>query len=138
VGRVGPLRVARRVAGGRLIVSGEQLGIPGLGFQVASDKALGDSAKQAAIRDYLQRIRAAQAWQRQHKDEWAATYSQLTKLPLELTTKLLQVEPQPTTIGSDVIGAQQAEADAFFAAGLIPAKVDFAAAADDRFNDIDA
>jgi sulfonate transport system substrate-binding protein len=124
--------------GGRLIISGDQLGIPGLGFQVASDKALGDPAKQAAIRDYLQRVRAAQAWQRDHKEAWATTYSQLTKLPPELTAKLLQVDSQPTAIDAAVIHAQQAEADAFFAAGLIPNRVDFAAVADTRFNDIDA
>lgn len=124
--------------GAKLIVSGQQLGIPGLGFQVSSDAALADAGKVAAIRDFLTRLRGAQAWQRQHKDEWATTYSKLTKLPIELTTKLLDVETAPTPIDAAVIDAQQAEADAFFAAGLIPAKVDFAQVADTRFNDIAA
>ena len=122
--------------GAKLIVSGQQLDIPGLGFQVSSDTALANPEKVAAIRDYLTRLRQAQAWQREHKDEWAKTYSDLTKLPIELTTQLLAVDTAPTVIDSSVIDAQQAEADAFFAAGLIPAKVDFASVADDQFNDI--
>ena len=122
--------------GATLIVSGPQLGIPGLGFQVSSDKALANPEKVAAIRDFLTRLRGAQAWQREHKEDWAKKYSELTKLPIEVVTKLLTTESEPTPIDADIIAAEQAEADAFFEAGVIPAKVDFATVADDQFNDI--
>jgi len=124
--------------GAKLIVTGPELGIPGLGFQVASDKALANPDKVAAIRDFLTRLRGAQAWQREHKDEWAKKYSELTKLPIEVTTKLLTAETEPTPIDADIIAAEQAEADAFFEAGVIPTKVDFSTVADDQFNDIPA
>ena len=124
--------------GAQLILSGQQLDIPGLGFQVSSDTALANPEKVAAIRDYLTRLRAAQAWQREHKDDWAKKYSELTKLPIELTTKLLAVDTVPTIIDESIIAAEQAEADAFFAAGLIPAEVDFSTVADDRFNSVAA
>ena len=122
--------------GAKLIVTGPELGIPGLGFQVSSDKALANPDKVAAIRDFLTRLRGAQAWQREHKEDWAKKYSELTKLPIEVTTKLLTAETEPTPIDVDIIAAEQAEADAFFEAGVIPAKVDFSTVADDQFNDI--
>lgn len=124
--------------GGRLIVTGADLGIPGLGFQVTSEKALADPGKEAAIRDFLRRLRVAQQWQRTNKDAWAATYSELTKLPLELAKQMLQVDSQPTLIDDAVVQAQQEEADAFFEAGLIPKAVDFSTVVDTRFNDIAA
>jgi sulfonate transport system substrate-binding protein len=122
--------------GAQMILTGQQLGIPGLGFQVSSDTALANPAKVAALRDYLTRVRAAQAWQREHRDEWAEKYSELTKLPIELTTKLLAVDSVPTIIDASVIDAQQAESDGFFAAGLIPTEIDFSEVVDERFNDI--
>ncbi len=131
-----PFSSVAQSQGAKLLVSGEQLGIPGLGFLVSSDSTLADSAKVAAIGDFLGRYRAAQAWQGEHKDEWAKKYSELTTLPLELTQNLLKVDPQPTPIDDAVIQAQQAEADAFSAAGLIPTKIAFADFADTQFNAI--
>lgn len=131
-----PFSSVAQAAGAKIILTGEKLGIPGLGFQITSDKALADPGKEAAIRDYLGRLRAAQEWQKTNKDAWAAKYSELTKLPLELTKTLLKVDGVPVLIDDAVVKAQQAEADAFFAAGLIPAKVDFSKVVDARFNDV--
>jgi len=131
-----PYSALAQSQGAKLIVTGEQLGILGLGFQVSSDAALADPAKVAAIRDFLGRLRQAQAWQRAHKDDWAAKYSELTKLPIDLAKQMLSVDSVPLLIDDETIGAEQAEADAFFAAGVIPAAVDFASVADDRFNDV--
>jgi sulfonate transport system substrate-binding protein len=131
-----PFSSVAQAAGAKIILTGEKLGIPGLTFQIASEKALGDAGKEAAIRDFLARIRAAQDWQRTNKDAWAAKYSELTKLPIEVTKTLLKVDGVAIKVDDTVVKAQQAEADAFFAAGLIPAKVDFAKVADARFNDV--
>ena len=131
-----PFSSVAQSSGAKLLVSGEQLGIPGLGFLVSSDSTLSDPAKVAAISDFLGRYRAAQAWQTEHKDEWATKYSELTTLPLELTQNLLKVDPKATLIDDALITAQQSEADAFFAAGLIPSKIDFADFADAQFNSI--
>ena len=86
--------------------------------------------------DFIGRYRAAQAWQAGHKDEWAKKYSELTTLPLELTQNLLKVDPQAAPLDDTLVQAQQAEADAFASAGLIPAKIDFAQFVDDRFNSV--
>jgi sulfonate transport system substrate-binding protein len=131
-----PYSALARAQGAQLILSGEELGIPGVGFQVASEASLGDPEKEAAIRDYLGRLRQAQAWQRENKEAWAEKYSELTKLPLDLAKELLQQDTVPVLIDDAMISAQQAEADAFFAAGLIPTEINFAEFADDRFNDI--
>jgi sulfonate transport system substrate-binding protein len=131
-----PFSIQAQAQGATFGVTGDQLGIPGLTFQVASDKALADPAKSAAIADFLTRARAAQVWQRTNKDAWAQKYSELTKLPVDLARGVLAVDPVFTAIDPAVVSAQQAEADGFFAAGLIPTKVDFAAAVDDRFNAI--
>jgi hypothetical protein len=42
----------------------------------------------------------------------------------------------PSLMDDAVVEAQQAEADAFFAAGLIPSEVDFSSVADARFDDV--
>jgi sulfonate transport system substrate-binding protein len=129
-----PFSLQAQAQGATFVVTGDQLGIPGLTFQVASDKALADPAKSAAIADFLARYRAAQVWQRTNKDAWAQKYSELTKLPVDLARGVLGVDPVFTAIDGAVVSAQQAEADGFFAAGLIPTKVDAAAIVDDRFN----
>lgn len=131
-----PFSSVAQAAGAKIILTGQQLGIPGHTFQVSSEKALGDPGKEAAIRDFIGRIRSAQAWQIKNKDAWAAKYSELTKLPVELTKTLLKEDSVPLKIDDAVVTAQQAEADAFFAAQLIPAKVDFTNVVDARFNDV--
>ncbi|MFT3855066.1 MAG: ABC transporter substrate-binding protein [Ilumatobacteraceae bacterium] len=131
-----PFSSVAQAQGAHLITTGEQLGIPGYTFLVSSESTLGDDAKVAAIRDLIARYRVAQAWQAEHKDEWAAKYSELTTLPLELTQNLLKVDPQAVLLDATLIAAQQDEADAFAGAGLIPAEVDFADFVDDRFNSV--
>ena len=133
-----PFSSVAQSQGGKLILTGQDLGIPGLGFQVASDKALADPEKEVAIRDLLSRYRQAQEWQRENKDAWAEKYSELTKLPLDLAKNLLSIDTEPRLLDDSVIKAQQDEADAFYEAGLIPTEVDFATVVDDRFNDIAA
>jgi sulfonate transport system substrate-binding protein len=122
--------------GASFVVTGDEMGIPGWGFQVASDKALADPAKEAAMRDYLGRLRVAQQWQRDNKDAWGAKYSELTGLPADVTQQMLEVDTVPSLMDDKVVESQQAEADAFFAAGLIPAAVDFSTVADARFDDV--
>jgi len=131
-----PFSSVAQSQGAHLISTGEQLGIPGYTFLVSSEKTLADDAKVAAITDFIGRYRAAQAWQAGHKDEWAKKYSELTTLPLELTQNLLKVDPQAAPLDDTLVQAQQAEADAFASAGLIPAKIDFAQFVDDRFNSV--
>lgn len=131
-----PFASVAQSQGGKLILSGDQIGIPGYTFLVSSPKTLANSGKEAAIRELIRRYRVAQNWQITHKAEWAKTYAELTKLSEDLAAKVLAVDPQPVAIDASLVAAQQAEADAFHAAGLIPTKVDFSTVVDDRFNDV--
>lgn len=132
-----PFSTVAESQGAKLILSGQSLQIPGLGFEVTNAQALKDPAKAAAILDFLGRLRTAQAWATAHVDDWAQTYAQLTKLAPEVATKVLRItSPMPAKLDAGLIGAEQAEADAFYAAKLIPAKVDFAQVVDARFTDI--
>ena len=130
-----PFTIVAQQDGASLLVNGDELGIPGYGFQVSSDAALSDPTK-VAIRDFVSRLRVAQQWQRQHKDEWAATYSELTGLDIDLATESLRFDTQPVLLDEELIAIQQEEADGFYAAGLIPSEIDFAEFVDPQFNDV--
>jgi sulfonate transport system substrate-binding protein len=118
-----PFASVAEAQGAKMILTGQDLGIPGLAFEVASDSALRNPTKTAAITDFLGRLRAAEAWEQANKPAWAQKYAALTKLPLALTEKVLQFDTNPAALDTAVVGAEQAEADAFYAAALIPTKV---------------
>ena len=99
--------------------------------------ALGDPAKAAAIKDYLQLLDEAYAWAAQHQSPWAATWAKATGLPLPVMVQAVK-DDQTTPVGITpaVISSEQSVANAFTSAGLIPDKVDFANFAVSTFNDI--
>ena len=102
---------------------------------MASRAALADPAKAAAIRDYLKLIAQAHAWANTHQSVWAQTWSKATGLPLSIMAKAAADDTAATVpITSSVISTQQAIANVFTAAGLIPGHVDFANFAVTTFN----
>jgi sulfonate transport system substrate-binding protein len=132
-----PFATVAESQGARLIVSGRDLKIPGTGFEVTNPQAFHDLAKAAAIHDFLGRLRRAQAWANAHVDVWAQTYSRLTKVALDVSTRVLQLTvTRPAKLDEALIAAEQAEADAFYAAKLIPTRVDPSKFIDSRFPDI--
>lgn len=120
--------------GARILVNGAPIGKT-YSFEVASRAALADPAKAAAIRVYLKLIAQAHAWANTHQPVWAQTWSQATGLPLSIMTKAAADDTLVTVpITSAVISTQQAIANVFTAAGLIPGHVDFANFAVTTFN----
>lgn len=120
--------------GARILVNGAPIGKT-YSFEVASRAALADPAKAAAIRVYLKLIAQAHAWANTHQSAWAQTWSQATGLPLSIMTKAAADDTLVTVpITSTVISTQQAIANVFTAAGLIPGHVDFANFAVTTFN----
>jgi sulfonate transport system substrate-binding protein len=110
--------------GGRTITTGAGL-IGGFIFQVARAGALDDPKLEAAIDDYLRRVSRAATWAVTHKDVWAEHYARITKLPAAVVASTLdRFELTYFPIDRAVVEAQQAEADAFAAAGLIPKAID--------------
>ena len=120
--------------GAKVLVSGAPIGKT-YSFEVASRAALANPAKAAAIRDYLKLIAQAHAWANTHQSEWAQTWSKATGLPLSIMAKATADDTAVTVpISSSVISTQQAIANVFTAAGLIPGHVDFANFAVTTFN----
>lgn len=126
--------------GARELVSGADAKSQGLSnaltFEVANRAALADPAKNAALRDYVVRIAKANTWARQHPDQWARVYAQLTGLPASVASSAVpRLALTPVPVDDTVLDAEQKLADAFTAANQLPGKVDLSGYLDRRFND---
>jgi sulfonate transport system substrate-binding protein len=120
--------------GARILVNGTPIGKT-FSFEVASQAALANPAKAAAITDYLKLIAQAHAWADTHQSAWAATWAQATGLPLGIMTKATADDTAVTVpISSTVVSTEQSIANVFTAAGLIPGHVDFAKYSVTTFN----
>jgi sulfonate transport system substrate-binding protein len=107
----------------RILVNGNGYGAP-YSFEVASRAALADPAKAAAIRDYLKILNQAYVWSQSHIQTWAKLWGDATGLPTSIMMKASQDDVnKPATITPGVISAEQQLVNAFYSAGLIPAKV---------------
>ncbi|WP_026927233.1 ABC transporter substrate-binding protein [Granulicoccus phenolivorans] len=120
---------ARSIADGRGVTSGYS-------YVLATDKALADPGKTAAIEDLLQRIRRGYAWAHANPEAWATKYTALTGLKPEVARAVLARENFTfVPIDDAVIAEQQKQADVYHAQGLLRAKLDVSAEYDTRFND---
>lgn len=119
--------------GARVLANGEDL-VNGLNFQVASQAALDDPATTAALEDYLTRITKAQLWASEHREEWSKVWAEQTGLAPAITLAAAKNRPvTPVPVDQSVVDSEQAMADAFTDAGLIPEPVDVSAFFTDRF-----
>jgi sulfonate transport system substrate-binding protein len=109
--------------GGRALADTKQYGSP-YAFQVASDAALSDQGKAAAINDYEKILNQAYVWSASHTGTWAGIWAAATGLPSATMTKAAQDDVNtPVQITSAVINAEQKVTDAFYQAGEIPTDV---------------
>ncbi|GHI09527.1 ABC transporter substrate-binding protein [Streptomyces cellostaticus] len=121
---------------GRVLTTGEGV-TNGLSFQVAAPAALENPKKAAAIKDYLTRLRRAQAWVHGHQEEWAKVWAKDTGLPYEValaSVKRTNSTRVPVAVDKPLVASEQQIADAFTELKLIPKKVDFGDFVDTRFN----
>jgi sulfonate transport system substrate-binding protein len=119
----------------RILVNGQGFGNP-YSFEVASQAALNDPAKAAAIRDYLKLIAQAHVWANTHPAAWAKVWAAGTGLPVSvMLTAAKDAAATPVPITPAIIAAEQHVTDAFAAAGLIPNKINFSGFAVTKFND---
>ncbi|AWB84918.1 ABC transporter substrate-binding protein [Corynebacterium liangguodongii] len=101
-------------------------------FGVASDKALADRQKEAALADFLARVSEAYEWGSAHPEEWAQAYAQASGFDpqaAKLHTRSLRL---PIALDDDVNGKQNELIDAFASDNLIKA-FDFSTIVDRRF-----
>ncbi|MEV5874692.1 ABC transporter substrate-binding protein [Streptomyces sp. NPDC052101] len=122
---------------GRVLTTGEGI-TNGLTFQVAAPSALKDPKKAAVIKDYLARLRRAQAWVYSHQREWAQVWAKDTGLPYDVA--LASVKRSNSTrvavaVDKPLVASEQQIADTFTELKLIPGKVGFGSFVDTRFND---
>ncbi|MBW0104663.1 ABC transporter substrate-binding protein [Pseudonocardia sp. KRD291] len=124
---------AQLQAGARTIATGQGTA-NGYNFQVASNAALADPARQAAVGDLLARIAQAQRYSNVDRAGRAKVWSEETKLPLPVTTLAADRGPDtPVPMDDALVGSEQDLADAFSDAGVIPGRVRFADFVDRRF-----
>lgn len=111
--------------GARLLRDGEGIN-NSVTFYAASDKALANPAKRAALRDAFGRIAKARAWTSAHLDEYARYYALQTAMTpdLALTTLARRGDRPLSPITPQIIAAAQAVTDDYAARGIFPTRAD--------------
>jgi sulfonate transport system substrate-binding protein len=126
----------RASVGARVLTTG--LGrLSGNYLYAASTAALADPARRAAIVDYLGRVQRAYLWADAHPGNWAALEAAATGAPASLYRQQRRERSAPTRLGpvdAVAVASQQAVADGFAKAGVIPAHVDVAPIWDQGLN----
>ena len=103
----------------------------------ANIDTLADPKKVALIQDYLGLVRKAYAWSTQHPDDWAAIVANAIAVPKAYVLDSFHRKSSPYTlqpVTAAAVASQQAVADVFAKAGLLPKPVDVAPLWDNRFN----
>ena len=116
--------------GGRILRDGRGINTA-LGFITATEAALADPAKRAAIVQYLDRLARAGDWALANREAYAKVYAQLTRLPIEASrtiTGRAAIAARPVTQAD--LAALQTVADRSARDGILPARVDVAAITD--------
>ena len=122
--------------GARVLVNGVGYG-SNFSYVVASRSALGDSAKAAAISDYIKLLAQAHQWVNAHPQAWAAQWAKATGLPLNVMADAASDDTQTfTPITPQIVSNEQGLVNAFSAAGLIPSKYDFSHYSYSGFNSV--
>jgi sulfonate transport system substrate-binding protein len=100
--------------------------IGNLTYQVANKPAI--EHKRALLVDLNRRIAAAQLWGLSHPDEYAASWSKETGVPLNVSRQsLLARGYRPVPLSQDIVADQQSLVDMCVSAGMMPAGQDVAA-----------
>lgn len=117
----------------RVLVNGRNLWA-GNSYLAATDAALADPARRAALQDYLTRLAAAQRWGYANLDSYSQTLARIIGFPVEVAR--LQFERrklQWLPLNEEVIGQQQAAADFYLRSGMIPKRLDVKPTFDSTF-----
>ena len=121
------------IHGVRRVADGVDL-TPGLSFFFASDNALSNEAKRAALSDFVGRLARARSWGLQNLESYAGTWSKIVGLPREVAVKMYQRgELRATPIDASVVADEQKTIDLYLRFGLIPKRIDAAGIVDPTF-----
>lgn len=108
----------------KVVVNGRGLWA-GNSFLAATDKALADPARRAALQDYINRVAGAQVWAYQHLDVYSQSLSKIIGFP-EAAAKLSFERRAMHWVPLDeaTIAEQQKTADFYHDHGLIPQRIE--------------
>lgn len=112
--------------GARVLIDGRGIN-SGIGVIAASETALADPKKRAAIADYLKRQARVNVWTRAHPEAYAAIYARRTGVPIAVARTIVSWEnPELRPVDARSVQDLQAVADRFYAFGVMPQKVNIA------------
>ncbi|MGF7236347.1 MAG: ABC transporter substrate-binding protein [Frankia sp.] len=100
--------------------------LPQYGVILASQKALADPAKRAAIKDFVVRLARASTWPKQHSQEWVNAYfvKQLHQNP---AASARYFDAQPVIhfgpVGDDFVESQRVQARLLIGVGQLPSSL---------------
>lgn len=118
----------------RVLVSGRGL-LAGNSFLAATDAALADPGRRAALQDYVNRVTEAQRWGRRNLDSYSQTLAGIIGFTPEVAKLQFERRAQHWEAISDAVVQQQQEvANFYYQSGLIPVKVKAAATFDHSFS----
>jgi sulfonate transport system substrate-binding protein len=117
--------------GGKLLIDGADGRVSGIGFINASDKALADSAKKAALADFLKRLGTALTWTSTHRDDYAKAIETRNGADATVAKTLASAAyGKVLPITDDVNSTVQGVADLMNGIGVLDPNVDVAKSAD--------
>jgi sulfonate transport system substrate-binding protein len=120
--------------GARVLATGSSYGSP-YSFEVASKAAVANPQKAAAIKVYLATLDKAYVWTATHPTAWATAWGKAAGLPASIMDQAAKVDANtPAQITKATITSEQGLVNQFFAAGLIPNKVDISQYITTEFN----
>ncbi|MET9457966.1 ABC transporter substrate-binding protein [Streptomyces canus] len=117
--------------GGKLLVDGADGRVSGYGFIGASDQALADPSKKAALADFLRRLGTALEWTSTHQDAYAKTIEARNGADASVARTLASAAyGKVLPITDDVNKTVQDVADLMNGIGVLEPNVDVAKSAD--------
>jgi sulfonate transport system substrate-binding protein len=120
----GTYQAAAEIRGARVLRNGVGIN-SGIGVLTASDAALADAGKRAALADVLQRLAQSNVWANAHPKEYGEVFQRLTGLPPDVARLAVSRDrPQLRAVDSEIVRQLQEVADTFYEAKLFPRRVD--------------
>jgi sulfonate transport system substrate-binding protein len=117
--------------GGKLLIDGADGRVSGIGFINASDKALADASKKAALADFLKRLGTALTWTSTHRDDYAKAIETRNGADATVAKTLASAAyGKVLPITDDVNSTVQGVADLMNGIGVLDPNVDVAKSAD--------
>jgi sulfonate transport system substrate-binding protein len=121
--------------GAKILATGSSYGSP-YSFEVAAKAAVANPEKAAAIKVYLATLNKAYLWAATHPTAWATAWGKAAGLPISIMDVAATTDANtPVTITSATVSSEQNLVDQFYAAGLIPNKVNISSYITSQFND---